>query len=369
MMNWRSAIEAKLRRPLTDIEWEGLEQLAYIEELEDDSLKIDDLIRDKFPHGRAVPAGREPIDEPVKVSEGLTERAKALAKLYARYAGRPDGDAPPGHKSLRDRLTPSAAVIREEIGPRPKLVDLEDWYKQMWREAWGATAHDEAMRAVATSSIAGTETVAFPYPMDEGGMIVPSNSAAARVAGHIQQLVHDFRWHPYHAARWLISAEEPIPPVTAATVSYSLDGISFLGDAVYVNTDGRQESEIDRKAMVERFRPFTDTRTRITLEVDPAVSPAELGRIYAKARAAIAPDRVRPLTDKALALATFLLDQEENASSAPGSTWDGWISKWNSGPGKKHGGYSRIGASRHNFRRDAKAALQRLRYSGWHARA
>ena len=252
-------------------------------------------------------------------------RSKALAKLYARYAGRPDGDAPPEHKRLRDRLTPTVAVVRAEIGQRPKLADLEPWYEQTWRQAWGASGHDEAMRAVAVSSIDGRETVAFPYPMNEGGMIVPSNSAAARVAGQVQQLAHDYRWHPYHAARWLISEEEPIPPVTAATVSYSLDGTGLIGNAENVTVGGRPADAAERKAMLERFRPFTDTRTRITLEVDPAVSPAELGRIYAKARATIAPDRVRPLTVKALALATFLLDQDEDALSAPGSAWDGWL--------------------------------------------
>jgi hypothetical protein len=366
MMEQRSQLEKDFGRRFSDFEWLVLEEHAYIEDVDLEALTIPKLRALLRHHG--PPVGKHPLDGPVKVSDGLTERSKALAKLYARYAGQPDSDEPPQHKRIRDRLTPSVAVIRDEIGQRPNLKDLDDWYEKAWREAWGASGRDEAMRAVAVSSIDGRETVAFPYPMDVGGMVVPSGSAASRVAWEIQRLVQDFRWHPYHAARWLISIEEPIPPVIAATVSYSLDGLGLLGNAVNVKVGDRPATKAERKAMVERFRPFTDTRTRITLEIDPAVGPAELARIYAKARAAIAPDRVRPLTVKALALATFLLDQDEDASGASGPTWDGWLAKWNSEPGRKHGMYSRIGASRHNFRRDAKDALRRLRYSGWRPR-
>jgi hypothetical protein len=92
----------------------------------------------------------------------------------------------------------------------------------------------------------------------------------------------------------------------------------------------------------------TFKRRVVELSVDPAVSPAELAKQYGVLRSKlISGQRVRPLSDKHLQLASFLAEK-------PTESWASRLHRWN----KAFPKWKYIHAS--NFRRDALKARERV---------
>lgn len=311
---------------------------------------LDNLKRLISSGAHATPAGRPPVDEPVKVSSVATRRASALAKLYARMASLPTG-GPDHHQRLVARISPSVPAIRAEMGERPFVADLPGWCERAWCDAWAAKTPKSAAENVAANVRArlnggGTPVVIFPFAGSEPHWTVPRTSVPGRGARVIADLCRNYPWRPAEVTAWLICPDAPVPNVPVAVVRHRVDGLAEL---------------------VPGVRAFTDTRWRISLEVDPTLTPAEVARVYAKARSHITPrrQRVRPMADRSVVLASFVLDQDNDADTASGDTWDTWLKAWNRGPGRRWGNYDPSSYERWNFRRDAKSALEHLRYAGW----
>lgn len=98
--------------------------------------------------------------------------------------------------------------------------------------------------------------------------------------------------------------------------------------------------------------------TRITLSVDPEISPRTVQSLYAKARKFIqARERVRSMTEKRAELARFVVEQPE------GRTWRERMNRWNDLVCAEHPGWRYRYDT--NFNRDARGALRRLTEPGW----
>lgn len=333
--------------------------------------EVADLVLATSGAGHPAPVGKHPVGEGLKVSEPIVKRARVLAKLYARLA---EEDA--GVQSARED-------IAQDLGRLPTIDELPQWLDRFRSEAWDPalrdTEWDDPERAKELDGL-GVErptlpdgrrrTVTFAHPTGGDDFQVPSDTWCGTVARTIAKLVDDYPWRQDHSAMWLICGS-PIPMVVNATFSQSNDGVSLFSMGIdYRISDGegsRPATPAELKRMAERERPGTDTRWRVTMTVDPAISPAEVAQLYARVRATIAPTRVVPLADKTLALASFVLDQPEDPFDAPGALWDRWLTQWNRGPGRTKGWrYSPTTSDRWNFRRDARSALDRVRYTGWH---
>lgn len=348
-MNWRQEIERRLRRPLKEWEWTGLVEEGYEEDLESKVTTLEILIREQFP--QSTPVGKHPLDEPLSVSDPIVKRARVLAKLYARMA----------------EEDPWVQAVRKEIDPATTTDNLGSWITRQRYEALGIDDPGEA--EVATQSLLGSRvpTVTFANPEGED-FPVPTDSLLGEIAQVVERLTGKYPWRADRATRWLVVGGPP-PMVVNATIGYKIDGISSF-DTMAVSFVGGTDA--GRRRFVESMQPPTDTRTRITLTVDPAITPKEVARLYSAARAPIAPTRVRAIgarlskDEKALALAGFILDQSEDWEDPSRDTWNAWLTRWNEGPGRTLGSYEKAGTGPDRFRRAARDALRRLRYVGWH---
>ena len=175
-------------------------------------------------------------------------------------------------------------VAREEIGPQPSPAELGSWLDEQRCQCFSISSLDEADVALQAARSSGVPLVTLLDTGRNQEVSVPRSSVLGVVATASKRLAEQYPWSLRAATKWLVCGE-PVPATVNATVSFRPDS---------------------------GFNPFghemiTDTRTRLVLTVDPVVTPAEVTRLYAAARATIAPPRVRPMRAKSLALAQFHL--------------------------------------------------------------
>ncbi len=351
-MKLRSVIGRAKGRPLKDYEWSFLVKGAYIEDIEADASTVDDLIAGwPIPTPYGTPVGKHAPGTPVPVSPPVRRRAQVLAKFYGQLA---DAD-------------PTIVGLRAEIEPRPKHSQLVEWIEEKHCESYGLDGPEGLEEQ--TRLLLGSRRAKRLFPSPAGdSFFVPGESLLAEIAICVERLANSYPWSASAACRWLICGD-PSPATVTVAVGYRPDGITPVDAGADVRIGDRPSSDEERAIISKRFRGPTDTRWRITLEIDPAIAPAEVGRLYAAARSLIAPTRVRPLTVKKLDLADFILDQPEpfTAPRGPeGEIWDIWLNRWNrSELAESHGKYDAAGSGRWNFRRDGRDAMDGLRFVGW----
>jgi hypothetical protein len=165
---------------------------------------------------------------------------------------------------------------------------------------------------------------------------VPPGSLLGEVAKVAATLSDHYRWNLWDATCWVVAGgDPPIPWVF------------------------RWKPELRRGAA-------GDTTTRLVIEVDPTLTPAEVTAAYGRARSAIFRGaRLRPLDEKAQALVQFALDHGSGDGEPP---WEDWRRLWNAGFGGPTGTYSGEDhgpGSKWRFRRDLRSAWRRFTRVGW----
>ena len=169
----------------------------------------------------------------------------------------------------------------------------------------------------------------------------------------ITEAVEHGRWPTLHYG--LPDEEERQIAISAGGVLEELARVSdFLSEA-YCWTQAQavlflltgETPRLTRIRQAVRYR-LPQALTRITLEIDPTVSPREVAEWYSIVRTEIVGGRHRDQSDKHLKLAEF-------ATTRPvGETWRASKTRWNTAfPTWSYSGVQ-------NFERDAKAAVQRL---------
>ena len=99
-----------------------------------------------------------------------------------------------------------------------------------------------------------------------------------------------------------------------------------------------------------------DVTSRVTITLDPTVTPEQLAAWWRDVRHRMLPRRYRPQQIKALRLARFA------ARSSPDTTWDQDRRRWNAGISETHPHWRYDDVA--NFRRHLKEAVRRLLYVG-----
>jgi len=152
-------------------------------------------------------------------------------------------------------------------------------------------------------------------------------ASLAELAGHLQER---WRWREHEAVLFVLSGIQPdVRPI---------DGTSDIR----LNLDGTIGSH--------------DITSRITIEVDPVVTPEQLAGWWRGTRRHMFDGRYRPMSAKHLGLARFAAGRRE------ASTWEQDRLEWNRTVDETQPSWRY--EDRRNFRRDALVAAQRLLFAG-----
>lgn len=329
-MDWRAEIEKALRSTLDDAEWNDLVNDRYVSELDDDGSDttpkdVAEVVRHRRstygqgrtyegrPHSERAPAGWQSkrvgilADAYAQTAEGIGDVRRLRAKLYDADTGL-DKSAPV--RWIMDRYYLSLGVeLGDDAGAQSSLQQMRSVDRELV-ELWYL-----AGRQVRTVS-------------------VPVESILGEVGLLSAELHEWFGWSHSDATMWLLCGGRPPTP--------------FL---------------FSWRPRI-RQAGIHDTCTRLIMEVDPTLNPRDVATYYVQARAQIFPrQRVRPLDEKALALARFYLDRPKDERTR--TPWEAWRESWNAGPGKQYKVYEKVGADPDNFRRDVRSAWERLTHVGW----
>jgi hypothetical protein len=327
-MAWRQDLERELGRELAEWEFERVDEEGYLVDLHS-GLRTPEQVADEIrgwgtgARSRSVKRSRDPL--PTSTDNYQRRRAEILGKWYGRLAEQ--GVEVPRIRQMLDGTLPKF-TRRRPYGPppgRPALPDFETWTVGEHCRALGVKPGDDEGELAALR--ARGEPIDFALGPGRD-LTVPRSSYLGEVAVVVETLVDTYRWQRWQATRWLVCGGPPPSPMLFGWLPM-LRGIAG-----------------------------SDSPTRVRLEVDPALSPREVYDIYARVRSAMFPaERLRPLDDKALALAEFVASAPDDEST--------WREQWNKGPGRVHGKYPNGGAGPATFRRDVRSAWKRLRNIGW----
>ena len=323
------------RSPLSDREWGWLQEKGYTDDAEwsadgGGAAYAAAQIREfRGIYGPAKRAPAQPKEEPAPPG-WQRARLRNLARLYAQLA-----EQDPSVQRLRART----GTCGRRKGP--ELETLAAWITERYYTAWGIEpdADSATLSAAISQRVSSGRKHLELFYRDDGAVqvvAVPATSLVGEVATVAANLSDQFRWNHWDATRWVTCGGDPPRPWV----------FRWKPDL-----RGLHRGEV------------TDTTTRLTIEVDPTLTPGEVAAAYGRARSAIFRGaRVRAVEEKAQALVRFAVAQPENIEDAP---WDEWLRRWNAGPGRRHGKYDSQDYQRWNFRREVRKAWVRLTRVGW----
>lgn len=342
-MDRRALTERALRGPLDDREWQYLVQNNYTDATDWEAGGAESAAQAVKEGRRAFGSGRRPAHHFERPPEGWQrERVRLLARLYGQLA-----EAGPSVRYLRAKLdaygVPATLTKSAKIDAAGVVSGSSDeaalvaWIRDRYRCDLGLErgADEEAVSGALDRHLWSGGQLTELWFSEGGGprvLSVRARSLLGEVAKVAAELSDRYHWSCWDATRWVVCSGDPPTP-----------WVFGWGPQLHLGE--------------------TDTTTRLEMEVDPTLTPAEVAAAYGRARAAIFRGaRVRPLDDKARALVRFALDQGRAKGEPP---WEEWRRCWNAGPGRKHGTYRGDGGGPWNFRRDLRSAWRRLTQVGW----
>jgi hypothetical protein len=154
---------------------------------------------------------------------------------------------------------------------------------------------------------------------------VPEHTALAELADVANRLSKTWTWRTADSVVFILTGEEPQLLSITGRATYRRG--SSLGGAIWY-----------------------DMTTRVTVGVEPCVTPEELAAWWRDVRSRILTERYRPQTLKHIALATFL------ANHLGSGTWDSDRREWN----RQFPEWQYDDSNRRNFVRDVQAAVRGL---------
>jgi hypothetical protein len=298
--------ELERRLPdLTDGEWSLLDEDGHVAEAESGAADLDYLVERVRRLRQAVgqPPKREPAAELARAEElarRATSRAEALSALLAAEASQDTGVVKFRREELRGRLIKPERVgawVDRHAKPATQLLTVSTENPDEPLE------HSVRMLEYATPPAAWVLRVG-----------VALNSPLERLRALSESLANRHAWQPAQASVFVLTGLVPIlAPIRArTTIRYPIPAAS-----------------------------------RITLDVDPTVTPREVAEHYAATRKGMLAGRSRRMSEKHLRLAIYAATHSEG-------TWAERMHGWN----KAHPDASYGLAS--NFQRDATKAVKRL---------
>jgi hypothetical protein len=331
----RHDVEAELRYVLDDRTWYQLEELGFADVLATGDAtprEVAELVRDfgaTWIRHRLPPPGLEPAL--VRGADQLHARSLAISAWVARAAA-DDFKVKAFRRRHLGRHLLAEDGIGEWVAEQDRLARPNDWPVSLPLQADA----DASYRAAADAQLGGVRYVQFTWMERTGShwvggrWPVPRRSTLASLAELAADLHRKWRWREHEAVAWVLSGVEPY----------------------IVAIEGRSNIRPNMHHVLGSY----DVMSRITIEVDPVVTPEQLAGWYRSIRHRSLDRRYRPMSDKHLQLARFA------ASRPEASTWDRDRLAWNRAVSAEHPDWRY--EHRRNFHRDTIAALRRLLYVG-----
>jgi hypothetical protein len=299
----RAQLEQRL--PVSDGEWELLTKDGFVSEVESGAADVEYLVERVKQLRLAVgqPVKQDPPAELVdadQLARRASTRAEALSALLAAEASRDENVVIFRRAELRGRL-----IKPENIG---------DWVERRTESPSQLVTVAEERPDDPLEYSRRVLDYAAPPGAVVMRLAVAVGSPLDRLRILSASLAQRYAWQPAQATVFVLSGLVPIlSPVRANTTM--------------------------------RF-PIT-AASRITLDIDPTVTPREVAEHYAAVRKEVLPGRSRRMSEKHLRLAIY-------AASHSAGTWAERMRGWNDEhPDERYSQSS-------NFQRDAAKAVKRL---------
>lgn len=324
----RAALAGRLgHEPIREI-WDRLEEEFYFgfgEEWEEPA-DIDYLV-EKYREFEGV-AGQLFQPEENAVDTGPRQmRLAILAGLAARLAATEESVKAFRRQHLNDRLLTPEGVAQwisrqaTEDGPASRFlrVPIPDGYEPVRRNGGIYTEPPLTISDGITAIQVEVELLSYMYPDDQWAHKIP-----VRHGGRLDELrvvskalARRYTWQEAQATNFVLTGISP------------------------------QLSSLRGGMRIVFNQPIS---SRITMEIDPTLTPEEVAERYKNLRARLIGARYRSMTEKHLRLAEFYGGQKPQ-----GMTWAALMHEWNHSQGRRWE-YKRF----ENFARDCKQAWSRL---------
>lgn len=370
----RDELARRLGRVVTDAMWEWLERWGWIGDApaHDDPVGyLADRVREA---DQALRSGREPDDS--LGGSAIIARIDTLSTVYAAWANQDSDVERYRHQHLVDQSSPEyLAAVRDRCTP-PGYALLDPTQVPAWVLAHAEPLAEVEALVAATTSATGRKVIDLRFidvtadddpPPGTPAAGIERRQTVARlgILGDLAQLAdklaNRYRWNPAEATNFVLTGTVP-----------NVD--------VYVGS-------IDRGGA-------TTATTRITMVLDPFLTPKQVANIYHRLKLRLAPDTgMRSQGDRRYRLARFVAPHVTITWERPqdrvgpgrrpaapyghplltirptdGRTWTSLMHAWNAAqavdaePGGKQPSRCDHPA---NFARDAQAALRQILFPGW----
>jgi hypothetical protein len=363
MTNIRIELENALRAPIADAAWDQLVELGYAGEVEVGAWTIDDLAA-KVRDLQAAFSGRVPssTNELPSTDAATSARIDALSAIYAAWAEGLGEVRRFRERELVDYSAPEFRAWAKRQGPYPDLepqllqdAEVLPWITKHHNARAPNGDGDEHVRTLIGDG-KPVRHLWFVAEQQERAVTVDSRGPLGDLAKLASDLADRYRWQPSEAATFVLTGRTP-------------EVLLYVGSA--------------------QIRPGqTNVMSRVTMTLDPALTPDQVAGIYSSLKARYRPTPgPRSLSVKHCRLAQHvgphvaisIVPPGERAgvgrpprpgptglvqiiAPLPGSSWKSLQHEWN----EKYGHWRYESAS--NFNRDAKNALNRLLWPGWTTR-
>ena len=354
----RKATTSAMGRPLSDGAWRWWVEKGFADDALAKGTDGPEWLADEIGQSSQV----DRVDRVGRGLETINRRAEVLSEVYAAFAN-------------SDALDVRRFRAKWDLGVHRPSGQLPSWLDAKYREAlpasWSFATHlldsrgeptVEAMPAAAAPE--GTRVLDWTPVKGgpPGRAFVPL--AASDFFPDLFFLVDAFEqrypWDRLGTVNFVLSDEIPFAAPVTCTIRHR-NAIGTIrpeipNDIKVGALQGKPDAADDLQAILDDSATYEDhTRTRVTLEIDPATGPEELARIWRELRASRRPSnrrRNRPQGDKGLALAAIGISDPD---ARAGRNWRGVRRQWN----RRHsdlGTYDSDGP----FRTDVVRARERL---------
>ena len=322
----RSALARRLGHEPKEAVWNRLVEDDHVREVWLDIAEID-YLEEKYCEFNRIP--RE-LSQPAKSSmdNGNRQlRLQILSDLTARQAAKEKGV-----KTFRQQHLTGRLLKREEVGKwieRQAAVDgpasrylripIPDGYEPIRRNGRTFTEPTLTISDTSPATHVDVELLAYASPDDQWVRRIPVKHGGTldRLRALSQLLARRYKWMEAQATIFVLTDVSPL--------------LSSLRGGF----------------RIEFNQPIS---SRITMEIDPTLTPEEVAKQYKKLRASLIGARYRSLSEKHLRLAEFYRGHKPD-----GTTWAKLMEEWNHSQDREWR-YIRF----ETFARDCKQAWQRL---------
>ena len=306
--------------------WNRLVEEDYVREVWEETAKIEYLEENYHVFNR-VP---KELSRPAKSSMdiGIRQlRLQVLSDLTAQQAA-----TEKSVNAFRRQVLPGGLLKREEVvewierkaaedGPASRYlrIPIPDGYKAIRRDRRIFTEPPLTISGASPASQIEVELLSYASPDDQWVRRIPVKHGGplGRLKALSQLLARRYKWMEAQATTFVLTDTSPL--LSSLRARFSIDF----------------------------SQPVS---SRITMEIDPTLTPEEVAGQYKKLRASLIGARYRSMSEKHLRLAEFFKGHKPE-----GTTWATLMNKWNHSQDR---GWDYVRFE--TFARDCKQAWQRL---------